>query len=56
VDRIQEMTIFVAVAEQASFAAVARHFVVSTATVTRAVAQLEQRLNTLLVAPRGNCG
>jgi DNA-binding transcriptional LysR family regulator len=49
VDRIQEMTIFVAVAEQASFAAVARHFVVSTATVTRAVAQLEQRLNTLLV-------
>jgi DNA-binding transcriptional LysR family regulator len=49
VDRIQEMTIFVAVAEHASFAAVARHFVVSTATVTRAVAQLEQRLGTLLV-------
>lgn len=48
-DRIQEMTIFVAVAEHASFAAVARHFVVSTATVTRAVAQLEQRLGTLLV-------
>jgi DNA-binding transcriptional LysR family regulator len=49
VDRIQEMTIFVAVAEHASFAAVARHFVVSTATITRAVAQLEQRLGTLLV-------
>lgn len=48
-DRIQEMTIFVAVAEHASFAAVARHFVVSTATVTRAVAHLEQRLGTLLV-------
>ncbi|WP_268800948.1 LysR family transcriptional regulator [Pseudomonas huanghezhanensis] len=48
-DRIQEMTIFVAVAEHASFAAVARHFVVSTATVTRAVAQLERRLGTLLV-------
>lgn len=43
------MTIFVAVAEHASFAAVARHFVLSTATVTRAVAQLEQRLGTLLV-------
>jgi DNA-binding transcriptional LysR family regulator len=48
-DRIQEMTIFVAVAEHASFAAVARHFAVSTATVTRAVAQLELRLGTLLV-------
>jgi DNA-binding transcriptional LysR family regulator len=49
VDRIQEMTIFVAVAEHASFAAVSRHFALSTATITRAVAQLEQRLGTLLV-------
>lgn len=49
VDRIQEMTIFVAIAEQASFAAVARQFTISTATVTRAVAHLEKRLGTLLV-------
>lgn len=48
-DRIQEMTLFSAVAEQVSFASVARHFGLSTATVTRAVAQLEARLGVLLV-------
>lgn len=49
VDRIQEMTIFVAVAEGPSFAAVSRELGLSTATVTRAVAQLESRVGTLLV-------
>jgi DNA-binding transcriptional LysR family regulator len=49
VDRIQEMTIFVAIAEGPSFAAVSRDLDLSTATVTRAVAQLESRLGTLLV-------
>lgn len=48
-DRIQEMTIFAALAEQTSFAGVARHFGLSTATVTRAVASLETRLGILLV-------
>ncbi|MBD1552719.1 LysR family transcriptional regulator [Pseudomonas typographi] len=48
-DRIQEMTLFAAIAEQPSFAAVARHFGLSTATVTRAVARLESRLGALLV-------
>ncbi|RMO18110.1 Regulatory protein, LysR substrate-binding protein [Pseudomonas cichorii] len=48
-DRIQEMTLFVAVAEQASFASVARHFGLSSATVTRAIAQLESRVGILLV-------
>lgn len=48
-DRIQEMTLFCALAEQTSFAAVARHFGLSTATVTRAIASLEQRLGVLLV-------
>ncbi|MBX8495274.1 LysR substrate-binding domain-containing protein [Pseudomonas cichorii] len=48
-DRIQEMTLFSAVAEQSSFASVARHFGLSTATVTRAIAQLESRLGVLLV-------
>ncbi|WP_122317719.1 LysR family transcriptional regulator [Pseudomonas cichorii] len=48
-DRIQEMALFVAVGEQASFASVARHFGLSTATVTRAIAQLESRLGILLV-------
>src|SRR5438067_3315983 len=49
VDRIQEMTLFAAVAEGPSFAAVSRNLNVSTATVTRAVAQLEARLGTLLI-------
>ncbi|MFJ3485354.1 LysR family transcriptional regulator [Pseudomonas sp. NPDC090202] len=48
-DRIQEMTIFAAVAEGSSFAAVSRALDLSTATVTRAIAQLESRLGTLLV-------
>jgi DNA-binding transcriptional LysR family regulator len=49
VDRLQEMSIFAAVAEDISFAAVSRRLGLSTATVTRAVAQLELRLGTLLV-------
>lgn len=48
-DRIQQMSVFVGVAEQASFAAVARQMGLSTATVTRAVASLESRLGVLLV-------
>ncbi len=48
-DRIQEMTVFAALADQTSFAGVARHFGLSTATVTRAVASLESRLGVLLV-------
>lgn len=48
-DRIQEMTLFAAVAEGPSFAAVSRNLNVSTATVTRAIAQLEARLGTLLI-------
>jgi DNA-binding transcriptional LysR family regulator len=48
-DRIQEMTLFAALAEQTSFAGVARHLGLSTATVTRAVASLETRLGVLLV-------
>lgn len=48
-DRIQEMTIFAALAERTSLASVARHFGLSTATVTRALSRLEQRLGVLLV-------
>lgn len=48
-DRIQEMTLFAALAGQASFAGVARHLGISIATVTRTVAQLESRLGVLLV-------
>ncbi|MGN6527665.1 MAG: LysR family transcriptional regulator [Burkholderiaceae bacterium] len=48
-DRIQEMTVFVAVAEAGSFAGAARALGVSAATVTRGVAQLERRLGSLLV-------
>ncbi|WP_024674041.1 LysR family transcriptional regulator [Pseudomonas syringae] len=48
-DRIQEMTLFAALAEHTSFAGVARHAGLSTATVTRAVASLERRLGILLV-------
>ncbi|WP_184409485.1 LysR family transcriptional regulator [Xanthomonas sp. 3075] len=43
------MTLFAALAEQASFAGVARRLGISTATVTRAIAQLESRLGVLLV-------
>lgn len=49
VDRIQEMTLFAALAEHTSFAGVARHLGISTATVTRTIAQLEARLGVLLV-------
>ncbi|MBO9878433.1 LysR substrate-binding domain-containing protein [Xanthomonas sp. D-99] len=49
VDRIQEMTLFAALAEHTSFAGVARHLGISTATVTRTIAQLESRLGVLLV-------
>lgn len=48
-DRIQEMTLFAALAGQANFAGVARRLGISTATVTRTVAQLESRLGVLLV-------
>lgn len=48
-DRIQEMTLFAALAEHTSFAGVARHLGISTATVTRTIAQLETRLGVLLV-------
>ena len=48
-DRIQEMTLFAALAEHTSLASVARDFGLSTATVTRAVASLENRLGVLLV-------
>lgn len=49
VDRIQEMTLFAAIADHPSFAGVARHLGISTATVTRTIAQLEHRLGVLLV-------
>jgi DNA-binding transcriptional LysR family regulator len=48
-DRIQEMTVFATVADEHSFAAAARRLKVSAATVTRAVAELERRLGSLLV-------
>ncbi|EIK96262.1 LysR family transcriptional regulator [Pseudomonas sp. M47T1] len=48
-DRIEEMTLFAVLAEHTSFAAVARHVGLSTATVTRAIASLEKRLGVLLV-------
>jgi len=48
-DRIQELTVFVAVAEAGSFAAAARTLGVSAATATRGVAELERRLGSLLV-------
>ncbi|MGD3045417.1 LysR family transcriptional regulator [Xanthomonas oryzae pv. oryzicola] len=49
VDRTQEMTLFAARAGQASVAAVARRLGISTATVTRTIAQLASRLGALLV-------
>ena len=48
-DRIQEMTVFVAVTDERSFAAAARRLKVSAATITRAVAELERRLGSLLI-------
>ena len=47
-DRLDALTIFVAVAEQQSFAEAARHLSRSPASVTRAVAALEERLQTRL--------
>lgn len=47
-DRLHELAIFVAVAEQGSFVAAARHLGRSPAAVTRAVAALEDRLATRL--------
>lgn len=40
-DRIEEMAVFIAVADQGGFAAAARHLTLSAATVTRAIAALE---------------
>jgi len=47
-DRLDTLTIFAAVAEQQSFAEAARHLSRSPASVTRAVAALEERLQTRL--------
>jgi DNA-binding transcriptional LysR family regulator len=47
-DRLDALTIFAAVAEQQSFAEAARHLSRSPASVTRAVAALEERLQTRL--------
>jgi DNA-binding transcriptional LysR family regulator len=47
-DRLDELAIFVAVAEQGSFIAAARHLGRSPAAITRAVAALEDRLATRL--------
>jgi len=47
-DRLDNMTIFVAVAERQSFAEAARQLTRSPASVTRAVAALEERLQTRL--------
>src|SRR5262245_49202797 len=48
-DRLHLMTVFVTVAEAESFAAAARRLVLSPAAVTRAVAQLEERLGVKLL-------
>jgi len=48
-DRLDAVTIFVAVAEQGSFAEAARHLSRSPASVTRAVAALEERLRVRLL-------
>lgn len=48
-DRIQVMTAFVAVAEEQNFAAAARRLGASPATVTRAIANLEEHLGVKLV-------
>ena len=47
-DRLQTMSVFVAVAEQAGFAPAARHLKMSPPSVTRAVAALEARLGARL--------
>ena len=48
-DRFQEMQVFVAVAQEAGFSAAARRVGLSAASVTRAVAALEQRIGTPLL-------
>lgn len=48
-DRFQEMQVFLAVADEQSFAAGARRLQMSPPTVTRAVAALEERIGTLLL-------
>src|SRR5258708_21626233 len=48
-DRIEDIEVFVAVAEQASFAAAARRLNRSATAVTRAVADLEARLGVRLL-------
>lgn len=48
-DRFQEMQVFVAVAQAQGFSAAARRLGMSAASVTRAVAALEQRIGTLLL-------
>lgn len=49
-DRFQEMQVFLAVAEEQGFAAAARRLDMSPPSVTRAVAALEERIGTLLLA------
>lgn len=49
-DRFQEMQVFLAVAEEQGFAAAARRLNLSPPSVTRAVAALEERIGTLLLA------
>lgn len=49
-DRFQQMSIFVAVAEEGAFAAGARRSGLSAAAATRAIAALEQRLGVLLLS------
>jgi len=49
-DRFQEMQVFLAVAEEQGFAAAARRLNMSAPSVTRAVAALEERIGTLLLA------
>lgn len=49
-DRFQEIQVFIAVAQEQGFAAAARRLNMSAASVTRAVAALEKRIGTLLLA------
>jgi DNA-binding transcriptional LysR family regulator len=49
-DRFQEMQVFLTVAEEESFASAAKRLNMSASSVTRAVAALEERIGTLLLA------
>ena len=49
-DRFHEMQVFLAVAEEAGFAAAARRLKTSPPSVTRAIAAMEQRIGTQLLA------